>query len=186
MKVKIGERELPIGDMAVITLNEQSGIKRILGKPLHEIDEFDPRDPDMLRAFLWLAFHRNDPKATVERIEQTLTEIEQLERVGAKIEIDMEEEQAQPGPPSPSESDESSGANAQPETQSSGNGGSPSGSEILPRRFWFPALQHAFPDVTPHSIGQYTFEEINAMYDLLLKSQPRGSGQARTMGHEGR
>ena len=117
--------------MARITLEEQSGIKRILGVPLYEIETFDTRDPDMLRAFLWLAFHRNDPNATVARIDITMKEIEALERAGAEVTVDMEEDgtEVEPDPPSPSASDASGNANALPDEPQNGSDGSHTGSE---------------------------------------------------------
>jgi hypothetical protein len=135
VRVTIGNETLPIGDMSRLTLNEQRGTARIIGRPLYEMGEVDGRDPGLLLAFLWLAKHRNNRgKYTVERIDRFLAEIEELEIAGAAMEIDTEdddkEDRADPGPPSQSAPPASANASAPAANDTSGNGGSPTGSEI--------------------------------------------------------
>lgn len=55
------------------TLGEARTIKRLTGLGLVEYAEALSRideDPDVMTAFIWLAMHRDDPKVTVEQVEQ--------------------------------------------------------------------------------------------------------------------
>jgi hypothetical protein len=110
-------------------LGEQRMLKKILGVPVHELGEFDPRDPDVAAAMVWLAMHRNrghNRIITIEMVEGIHpADIEVVTEPGD--EETEEAEDAEAGPP-PNASVETPPG----DSPSHGNGGPPSGSETTP------------------------------------------------------
>lgn len=127
MKAVIHGKDYPLGDLTRIDLGEQRMMKRILGMSLHEVPNWDPRDPDVATAMLWLAMHRNRRVGA----EVSLEEIERLYPTDIAIVADPEdekEEAATSAVPPPVANGSDPNANGQPP----GNDGHPYGSETHP------------------------------------------------------